>query len=489
MSATDGSVKATGGSWIAGTIAAANISTTTSSSVSTSRVILSTDGLYAYNGSTPTFSLSATDGSVKATGGSWIAGTITAANISSTSSSVTSRVVFDSTGLYAFNGSNKRTFGVEASTGNVAMENATLVAANIFAQTFVTGTNGARIEMSNSTYSGTWSDAISFYSSSVSANPAQIYAMPTSVYNDNRLVIAAAGNTPTHFSIKGVSGSTSSDGTGTKPRFEFNLLNGNLSDLAIGPYIFPDGTISSTLVGLLRAPHSSSGDNSYLIMCDQAAAGSNGVVTGPNNTYVSAGESGSLWLRGGKNQTSNQIEIPTNTVSGVKFSGNIYPNADNSGSIGNVSLTWNDIYVVNSVHVSDVRTKKDIESITGTAYGLDFINSLRPVLYKRTGVDKDPVLDKNGVQKEDETGRIWTNRDGVRNHTGFIAQEVQALLSEKEIDWAGWVVGDVNDPDSKQALRYTEFIAPLTAAIQELSTKLEVATEKINALENRLNNG
>ena len=60
---------------------------------------------------------------------------------------------------------------------------------------------------------------------------------------------------------------------------------------------------------------------------------------------------------------------------------------------------------------------------------------------------------------------------GKRNHFGFLTTEVKAVLGD--IDFAGYVKTDVNDPESEEALRYTEFIAPLVKAVQELSARLQ----------------
>jgi hypothetical protein len=43
----------------------------------------------------------------------------------------------------------------------------------------------------------------------------------------------------------------------------------------------------------------------------------------------------------------------------------------------------------------------------------------------------------------------------------------------KGVDFGGWILTDVNDPDSAQGLRYHQFIAPLTKALQEAIAKIE----------------
>jgi len=101
---------------------------------------------------------------------------------------------------------------------------------------------------------------------------------------------------------------------------------------------------------------------------------------------------------------------------------------------------------------SDSRLK---ENITNVSLGLNFINSLTPREYTKVG--------------------------RTRTHMGFVAQEVEAVLP----DAAGtslWVKETANTagPDEAdnfvetQGLRYTEFIAPLVKAVQELSAKVAV---------------
>jgi hypothetical protein len=56
---------------------------------------------------------------------------------------------------------------------------------------------------------------------------------------------------------------------------------------------------------------------------------------------------------------------------------------------------------------------------------------------------------------------------------------VKQAVDAAGVDFGGWVLTDKDDPDSQQALRYDQFIAPLTKALQE-------ALQKIEDLEQRL---
>jgi hypothetical protein len=64
-------------------------------------------------------------------------------------------------------------------------------------------------------------------------------------------------------------------------------------------------------------------------------------------------------------------------------------------------------------------------------------------------------------------------RAGRRTHYGLIAQEVKAALDAAGVgDFAGWVLGDKDDPSSTQGLRYDQFVAPLIKAVQELAARV-----------------
>jgi uncharacterized coiled-coil protein SlyX len=68
---------------------------------------------------------------------------------------------------------------------------------------------------------------------------------------------------------------------------------------------------------------------------------------------------------------------------------------------------------------------------------------------------------------------IYESVPGTRTHWGFIAQEVKQAVDATGVDFGGWLLTDKDDPDSQQALRYDQFIAPLTKALQEAIAKIE----------------
>ena len=110
--------------------------------------------------------------------------------------------------------------------------------------------------------------------------------------------------------------------------------------------------------------------------------------------------------------------------------------------------------------ISDIRDKADVRD---TLLGLDFIKQLRPVDYK---------LDLRDAYAPSDT------RDGSMKGNkylhGFIAQEVEEVITTAGIEFGGFN----KISNERQCLAYTELIAPLVKAMQELSekvTRLEAA--------------
>ena len=109
------------------------------------------------------------------------------------------------------------------------------------------------------------------------------------------------------------------------------------------------------------------------------------------------------------------------------------------------------MYANGTINTSDERFKKNVED---TDLGLEFINKVRPVKYNYK-VDKG---------------------DGKKRY-GIIAQETLEVLQDLDKkDFAGI---KTDDPDRLGA-DYIQFVAPLIAAIQELSQQVEELKAKIN---------
>jgi len=189
-------------------------------------------------------------------------------------------------------------------------------------------------------------------------------------------------------------------------------------------------------------------------------AGSGGITSA--NTITSTGT-----------LTANAGFSLASGISGYGFNSQCAPGTDNSYYCGLSSWRWKAVYAVNgTIQTSDSRLKTNTQD---SALGLDFINSLRPVSYKWIEGGKQVVTDDQGNPVKNEDGTIKTiSISGKRTHWGFLAQEVKTAVDKSGVeDFAGWVLDDLNDPNSEQAVNYQQFIAPMVKAIQELSAEVE----------------
>jgi len=141
----------------------------------------------------------------------------------------------------------------------------------------------------------------------------------------------------------------------------------------------------------------------------------------------------------------------------LSVSSTLVPNGTglNLGSSGSL---WNDVYATSgSVNTSDQNKK---QNISNTPLGLDFIDALTPRKFQ-----------------------FIVNQSG-RYHHGLISQEVKTVMDAQGIsstDFAGYI----HDSDENfYGLRYSEFIAPMIKAIQELKAENEALKARVTALEN-----
>ncbi len=161
--------------------------------------------------------------------------------------------------------------------------------------------------------------------------------------------------------------------------------------------------------------------------------------------------SGGIAVRGISTHASGYGAKFSNTAAGTalwvigpSLMRTITPEANNTYALGSAVLAYANIYCQVALTVtSDARQKLQVKD---SDLGLKFVLSLRPVSYRL--------------------------RKGKRRHYGFIAQEVRDALGKRN---AGiWTLADPTDPESAQALRYEELIAPMVRAIQQLSDRLEL---------------
>ena len=151
---------------------------------------------------------------------------------------------------------------------------------------------------------------------------------------------------------------------------------------------------------------------------------------------------------------------------------------------------------------SDERDKTDIED---NDFGLEFILKVPTKKFRKNPRElyftreepKEAVLDDKGniIEPAKRGGKLITDekhrplydeeahakgeKKGNRYHRGVIAQEIEALFDTTEFSAVKKMT--VNDPDAfdEYAVNYTEFIAPLIKAVQELSEEVKILKEEI----------
>jgi len=224
-----------------------------------------------------------------------------------------------------------------------------------------------------------------------------------------------------------------------------NLNADNITSGSISADRINAGTIDTSNINITSGSYSlkvgSSSDYAYL--------------------YVSPGTTNGV--------TVNAMGFQSTTTAG--WWSNFYPYFTNTSYCGLAAYAWEGIRSHTAVVVtSDERTKN---SITESNLGLDFINLLNPVSYKYNIGSNKLIYDEDGQITGAEP------RPGNRIHYGLIAQEVKQSLDALNIeDFGGWILDDLEDSDSPQALRYEEFISPLIKAVQELSNKVKALENK-----------
>lgn len=167
-------------------------------------------------------------------------------------------------------------------------------------------------------------------------------------------------------------------------------------------------------------------------------------LAGDDDWRIKVSPDGSSWIDA----------LSINATSGAAtLVGTLRPATDNAVTLGASGARWSAVWAATgTIQTSDARQKTDIAP---SDLGLDFILSLEPVRYRWS------VGGNDGGEP----------RPGRRVHYGLLAQQVLAALDGK--DFAGHILADPDDAESEQGLRYDAFIAPLIAAVQTLSKRID----------------
>jgi hypothetical protein len=157
----------------------------------------------------------------------------------------------------------------------------------------------------------------------------------------------------------------------------------------------------------------------------------------------------------------------------------------NATALGNVALVnSNDKVVIggniagmviggyaNWSNLSDGRFKEDVQE---NVPGLSFINQLRPVTY---WINTDKLQRHITREMPDSLAQHFLPtmdqkaKDKDHIHTGFIAQEVEALAKQIGYDFDG--VHIPKDPTDNYSIAYSQFVPSLVKAVQEQQAEIE----------------
>lgn len=162
--------------------------------------------------------------------------------------------------------------------------------------------------------------------------------------------------------------------------------------------------------------------------------------------------------------SQGQLKLASGIVVATGFDWRLYgtdfTSASTSNTLGTSAYRWGGVWTTGGyVTASDQRLKDNIKPIEN---GVEFILNAKPVEY--------------------------TMVDGQRKHFGFIAQEVQEIMTQTVGDFGGFIDPtikpdwDTTDPTENDkphylSLRYEEFIAPMVQTIQHLEKRISALEE------------
>ena len=195
-------------------------------------------------------------------------------------------------------------------------------------------------------------------------------------------------------------------------------------------------------------------------------------ITGTDNTFM--GDNAGYYVTANQN-TALGSDANTTSGSPAAYANTtclgyaVDPTASNQVRLGNASVSSLHCQVSLTVD-SDKRIKKNVKS---SKIGLDFINALRSVEYKKKNPFSWPDELKEQRFKKEKPDK--KPEDDPVTYNGFIAQEVKEVMDKQGItDWDGWRQSD----NTMQSLTATALIGPLVKAIQELTAKVTALEAK-----------
>jgi hypothetical protein len=202
------------------------------------------------------------------------------------------------------------------------------------------------------------------------------------------------------------------------------------------------------------------------------------ISTASGNTLVGYDAGSAISTNGFNTAVGLEAYLTGNYLNSLAFGFDAQVTGNNYGRIGDTSV---DVYAKSFNNTSDARDKADIQD---TNLGLSFIMQLQPRMYRWDFRElyRSPKPAADATKEEWDAWREVNKlsnltHDGThkrnRFHQGFVAQEVKAVMDSMGVDFGGFRDAEVNGGDAQMGLEYTQFIAPLIKAIQELKAEFD----------------
>ncbi len=252
--------------------------------------------------------------------------------------------------------------------------------------------------------------------------------------------------------------------------------------------------INNTAIGYDTLHDITSGSNNLAVGNEALAKvtiGNSNVALGSRSLYnnVEGDSNTCIGYEAGKDITGDKNVIigKLADTSAVDSSNEIVIGYDTIGIGSNMAVIGNDeitklyaahdggaiIHTAGIVQTSDSRIKKNVTDLDG---GLNFINSLRPVLYNKVMPKDYPEEIKKKMYPKGVPRRI-SNEECKKKHVGLIAQEVKNntnLLGDEISN-----IVNYNIDTGLYSLSYDSFVVPIIQAIQELKKEKDEQIQNI----------
>ncbi len=217
-----------------------------------------------------------------------------------------------------------------------------------------------------------------------------------------------------------------------------------------GEFTTPTGNVN-TMVGEKAGWNVTDGTGNVML---GHRAGQN-TTTGFFNVFVGTLVGGTNTVGTRLTLIGNGTDVSANNLNNaIAIGDGAIVNASNKVRIGNSTISVIEGQVAFTA-ASDKRLKMNIKELNT---GLDFIMKLKPMSYQ------------------------MKNLTDTRTNWGFLAQDIEQLVGSEN---AILTVGE--DKDRTLGLRYTDFVAPLTKAVQEQQKEIEELKAKLSASQQQVN--